>query len=272
MSRLSAPRSSRLAGSVALGTGCSVLAWLITSHVLVGIAVFLLINSLIFVAPLLLQKPVHYISLHRALFSYGIRELYPNQGTAHPRICSLLENTANVDILTIRGLGMFALTDSLMRATLVRRRSQLHVRALLLAPNSRHAAQRAVDVGDQADTMAAGIKLAEQALAEMTQLGVHVALRYYDRRPVFRFMFLDGHLFMSGFIPAIEGNEFPLLEVEQVGPRGLFTLARWHFDELWESATERALISPQQVRLSPDAVERVRRTRAPKTKSRHDDV
>lgn len=173
---------------------------------------------------------------HSGLQAYGIVGYHVSQAACLADLRRLVESAARVDILAIRGLGLFALTDSVMRATLVRRRAQLTVRVLMLDPASSFVKARAMEVGDEAESLRSGIRLSRKSVDEMRRMGVDITSRYYSRLAVWRLTMLDDRMFVSGFVPSIEGHDFPVLELKYTGPRSLFAVLKKQFEEMWDAA------------------------------------
>jgi hypothetical protein len=162
--------------------------------------------------------------------------VHPNQAACAGLLRHLLESAIRVDILNIRGLGLFALTDSVMRGTFARRRTQLSVRILTMSAASAFVKSRATELGDEPESLRSGIRLGKKSIDEMRRGGVNITARAYDRQAVWRLIVIDDRMFVSGFLPSIEGHDFPALELRHTGPKSLYCLLKRQYDELWDSS------------------------------------
>ena len=75
-------------------------------------------------------------------------------------------SAARIDLLAVRALGLIALNGSLLRGSLTEREQPVQVRVLLLDPEPASAAVRAAEIGESADSFAAGIRLSVARLME----------------------------------------------------------------------------------------------------------
>ena len=223
-----------------------VVAWLVTTDIRLALIIFG-VFALIFVALYFVGKPVlRDWQFHARMHSYGLVAVYTNQAECIARVTSLLETAKNVNILNVRGLGLFALSDSIMRSVLVRRRTQVAVRVLVLDPTSPFVKVRATEVGGDSGLLRNGIQLGMSVIEEMRTSGLNIALRCYSRQPVWRFLMIDDRIFMSAFVPSIEGHEFPVVECIYTGARSLYAILSRQFEEIWKSAGDQ--VSTEQTK------------------------
>jgi transcriptional regulator with XRE-family HTH domain len=149
----------------------------------------------------------------RQAFAPEIARVYGDQAEAAADIRVAARSAAKLEVLAVRGLGLLGLNDSLLRDAVLSR-DAVTVRVLLLHPDSRAAEQRAAEVGETVDTMAAGIRLATARLQELSDLsGVDLQAYWYRQLPVWRMIGVDGTMWVSVFDPALEGHEGALYKL-----------------------------------------------------------
>jgi predicted XRE-type DNA-binding protein len=163
-----------------------------------------------------------------------ISRTYTSQVHAASDIRTRVPGARSVDVLAVRGLGLLALNDSLLRALLsAHRREPLALRVALLAPDGPAARQRADEVSEDPDAFATGIRLAEQRLAELAELPVlDVAVYRYERLPVWRLLLVDETLFAGAFDADWEGHESPMYRLEPASGGALYRGLRRSMDDL----------------------------------------
>ncbi|WP_223297530.1 helix-turn-helix domain-containing protein [Catenulispora acidiphila] len=160
---------------------------------------------------------------------------YSVQADAARDIRQLVAGASALDILAVRGLGLWGLNDSLLRAAMTTptRPGALLVRVLILDADSDAAARRAVEIGESPDGFAAGIRLAEHKLAELT---LHPAISLeayrYTALPVWRVISTDEISFVSTFDEGWEGHESPVCRVDVLSGASLHRGFRRAIDEL----------------------------------------
>jgi transcriptional regulator with XRE-family HTH domain len=98
--------------------------------------------------------------------------VYATQAGASEDIQQLAVSARQLDVLAVRGLGLIGLNDSLLRSSLTRPegRQALQVRVLLLDPDSPALALRAAEIGESAESLAGGVRLAEARLRELSSV------------------------------------------------------------------------------------------------------
>lgn len=142
-----------------------------------------------------------------------IARVYADQAAAAEDIRRTAQVARVVDVLAVRGLGLLGLNDSLLRGPLLDR-ERLAVRAMLLHPTGPAAEQRAAEIGETPEAMAAGIQLATDRLAELGHRpGATVEVRWYRQVPTWRMIALDDAMFVSVFDGAAEGHSAALYQL-----------------------------------------------------------
>lgn len=133
-------------------------------------------------------------------------QVYPSQAHVTDEIRRAAKNAGRIDILAVRGLGIVGLNSSLLHAS-VTARPETRLRVLLLHPDSEAAARRAEEIGESAEQMASGIRVAEASLRKMADGGAQVQLYYYRTLAVWRLAAVDNTLYVSAFHEHWEGHE-----------------------------------------------------------------
>jgi transcriptional regulator with XRE-family HTH domain len=146
---------------------------------------------------------------------------YAHQDAVEAEIRRRATGAKQLDVLAVRGLGLLALNDSLLRPALTGRTAPLRVRVLLLDPDCEAAAQRAREIRESPPAFAAGIKLTIARLEELAaaESGLTVEVGLYARLPIWRIIRVDETLWVSTFAAGWEGHESTTYEVPQT-PRG----------------------------------------------------
>jgi hypothetical protein len=167
-----------------------------------------------------------------------ILQVYENQAAAGREVRALAAEATAIDVLAVRGLGVLALNDSLLRPLMTARKRPLWLRVLLLRPNSDAARRRAEEIDEPAESFSTGIVLALARLREIATFPqVTVEAYEYDTLPVWRIVSIDSTLFVSTFAPDWEGHESPVYKLvsTQIGP--LYGGFRRTFEDLLERST-----------------------------------
>ncbi|MFJ2953736.1 helix-turn-helix domain-containing protein [Streptomyces sp. NPDC087270] len=137
--------------------------------------------------------------------------VYSAQAAAAEEIQRHATTAAEIDVLAVRGLGLLALNDSLLRPGLARREPP-RVRVLLLDPDAPAVAGRAAEIGESAESLAGGIRLAEARLRELAT-GRQLAVYRYRSLPTWRIIRLDTTMYVSAFTAGWEGHESAVYKV-----------------------------------------------------------
>lgn len=168
-----------------------------------------------------------------------IEAIYSSQSEAETEIKALMESARSLDVLTVRGLGILGLNDSVLRKNLFDPKSQrCRIRVLLLSPSGREAPLRAQEVGESAEAFIHGINLAIERMRELAALGRHdVEIYLYDRQPCWRIIALDETYFVSVFGATVEGHRATMYRLDARRRSTLTVALARMFDELCLSGT-----------------------------------
>ncbi|MFG2778865.1 helix-turn-helix domain-containing protein [Streptomyces prunicolor] len=149
--------------------------------------------------------------------------VYAAQNSAAEEIQQQAREAEELDVLAVRGLGLIGLNDSLLRACLPREQggTGLRVRILLLDPDSPALAQRAAEIGESAESLAGGVRLAEARLRELRADSCDVEAYRYRMLPTWRLIRTDSTMFVSAFDSGWEGHESATYKVMET-PNGPF--------------------------------------------------
>lgn len=134
--------------------------------------------------------------------------VYAAQNSAAEEIQQQAREAQELDVLAVRGLGLIGLNDSLLRACLPREQGGkgLRVRVLLLDPESDALAQRAAEIGESAESLAGGVRLAEARLRELADSS-DIKVYRYRMLPTWRVIRTDSTMFVGAFDAGWEGHE-----------------------------------------------------------------
>ncbi|MEU2300561.1 helix-turn-helix transcriptional regulator [Streptomyces antibioticus] len=140
--------------------------------------------------------------------------VYEAQNSAAPEIRQQARDAQELDVLAVRGLGLIGLNDSLLRACLPRDQGGrgVRVRVALLDPDSDALAHRAAEIGESAESLAGGVRLAEARLRELADAG-DVGVWRYRMLPTWRVIRTDSTMFVGAFDAGWEGHESALYKV-----------------------------------------------------------
>lgn len=156
--------------------------------------------------------------------------VYASQASASEEIRRQAETAAEVDVLAVRGLGLVGLNDALLRGSLTRPHGP-RTRVLLLHPESPALALRAAEIGESAESLAGGVRLAEARLREVAA-GQDLAVYRYRILPTWRIIRLDTTMYVSAFDAGWEGHESASYKVMQTPHGPLYRGFRRMFDAL----------------------------------------
>ena len=132
--------------------------------------------------------------------------VYSAQASAREEIQQQARAASELDILAVRGLGLIGLNDSMLRAHLGRPDGGLKVRVLLLNPESAALVQRAAEIGESAESLASGVRLAEARLRELSPI-CNIEVYRYATLPTWRLIRTGSTLFVGAFDAGWEGHE-----------------------------------------------------------------
>ncbi|MFE7559679.1 helix-turn-helix domain-containing protein [Kitasatospora sp. NPDC057500] len=136
-----------------------------------------------------------------------IVRVYSDQAAAAAEIQRSTRSALEIDVLAVRGLGLLALRDSLLRPQLDRgANTRPRLRVLLLHPESSALRQRAREIGESPESLASGVLLAEAQLRDLAAVG-QVEVYRYRTLPVWRTIRLDNVVYVSAFDRDWEGHQ-----------------------------------------------------------------
>ncbi|KWX01749.1 Helix-turn-helix domain protein [Carbonactinospora thermoautotrophica] len=163
-----------------------------------------------------------------------VAKVFRFQAAAADEIRDRAKAATRVEILAVRGLGILALNDSLLRPALTDTGDRtVSVRVLLLDPDSPAAERRAAEIGESVEAFTGGIRVAEARLRELADLpGISLEVYRYRTLPVWRMIGIDGTLFVSVFGEEWEGHESPVYEIRETPDGALYRGFRRHFEAM----------------------------------------
>lgn len=166
-----------------------------------------------------------------------ISRVFTSQAEANAELREHAATARQVDILAVRVLGLVALNDSLLRGPLIARETPVSVRVLLLAPDAPAAALRAAEIGESAESFAAGIRLSLARLAEFRD-HPHVTMQtaVYSSLPTWRLLAFDGTLYLSAFGASSEGHRSGMYKLTAAADGVLHAGFLRQFEEMWRQA------------------------------------
>ncbi|MER5930643.1 helix-turn-helix transcriptional regulator [Streptomyces sp. NPDC002054] len=161
--------------------------------------------------------------------------VYSAQASARDEIQQQARTAATLDILAVRGLGLIGLNDSMLRAYLGRRETRLCARVLLLDPDAPALAQRAAEIGESAESLASGVRLAEARLRELSEV-CDIEVYRYGMLPTWRLIRTDSTMFVGTFDAGWEGHESATYKVMETPHGPLYRGFRRMFEAVLSSA------------------------------------
>lgn len=166
-----------------------------------------------------------------------ISRVFTTQAEADRELREHAATALHVDILAVRVLGLVALNDSVLRGPLTARETAVNVRVLLLDPDAPAAAIRAAEIGESAESFAAGIRLSLARLAEFRdhpQVTMQTAV--YTSLPTWRMLAFDGTLYLSAFGASSEGHRSGMYKLTAAGDGVLHAGFLRQFEDMWRHA------------------------------------
>ncbi|MEU2272015.1 helix-turn-helix transcriptional regulator [Streptomyces olindensis] len=163
--------------------------------------------------------------------------VYATQNSAAQEIQQQAREAEELDVLAVRGLGLIGLNDSLLRACLPREQDgkALRVRVALLDPDSPALTRRAAEIGESAESLAGGVRLAEARLRELADT-CDIAVWRYRMLPTWRIIRTDSTLFVGAFDAGWEGHASATYKVMETPHGPLFRGFRRMFEAVIDSA------------------------------------
>jgi hypothetical protein len=170
----------------------------------------------------------------------NLGRLYRFQDEAANDIRDLAATAHRIDILAVRGLGLFGLNDSLLRAIVAAERDKpLSIRVLLIDAACGAASRRAAEIGESSESFAASVRFAEHKLKDLsTEPGIAMQAYRYAGLPVWRIITVDDTAFVSTYDEDWEGHNSPVHRIEALGDGALFKGFRRMFNELAATAEQ----------------------------------
>lgn len=137
-----------------------------------------------------------------------IVRVYDHQAAATEEIRKTAAVAREIDVLAVRGLGLLALNDSLLREALTRPvdDTRPRLRVALLHPESPAVAVRAGEIGETPESLADGIRLTESRLRGLGGT-CDVQVYRYRTLPTWRVIRLDTVQYVGAFDAGWEGHE-----------------------------------------------------------------
>lgn len=169
------------------------------------------------------------VAFDLAAFPEVVR-VYASQAGAAEEIQRQAAGAAEVDVLAVRGLGLVGLNDALLRGSLTAPAGP-RVRILLLHPEAPALATRAAEIGESAESLAGGIRLAEARLREVAP-GRDLSVWRYRILPTWRVIRCDTTMYVSVFDAGWEGHESAVYKVMATPSGPLYRGFRRMFDAL----------------------------------------
>jgi hypothetical protein len=225
-------RIINLISGIVIGIISSLIAWVFTKDWKLGIVLTIV---MIMAFGMILSLPLLIIRLVLHFNKSGILKVYLFQEEAKEKIgMKLLSHAKEIDVLTIRGLGIFGLKDSLLRQHILDHNDELKVRLLLLNPASSACSQRALEIKEDVNYFTGGIKLAINGIGELKRLNAtNVEARLYNQLPVWRIIRIDDNIFVSSYLPSRDGHMSPMYRIQKGAVMSLFPTFVRQFDEIW---------------------------------------
>lgn len=149
-----------------------------------------------------------------------IVRVYSSQASAAEEIQRQASAAEEIDVLAVRGLGLVALNDALLRGSLTRPQGP-RVRLLLLHPDAPAVAIRAAEIGESVESLSGGIRLAEARLREIAP-GRNLSAYRYCSLPTWRIIRCDATMYVSAFDAGWEGHESALYKVMETESGPIF--------------------------------------------------
>ncbi|MFF9312211.1 helix-turn-helix domain-containing protein [Streptomyces sp. NPDC014748] len=165
--------------------------------------------------------------------------VYQAQRSAAAEIRQQAREAEELDVLAVRGLGLIGLNDSLLRACLPRDQGGkgLRVRVALLDPESPALARRAAEIGESAESLASGVRLAETRLRELADV-CDISVWRYRMLPTWRVIRCDATIFVGAFDAGWEGHESATYKVMATPHGPLYRGFRRMFEAILDGAEQ----------------------------------
>lgn len=163
-----------------------------------------------------------------------IAGVFASQSPADQQLRDHAATASRIDILAVRALGLVALNDSLLRGPLTTRATPVQLRVLLLNPESPAIAVRAAEIGESAQALASGIRLALGRVAELDDHPlISVDTAVYSTLPTWRMLIFDGILYLSAFGAYAEGHRSGMYKLAAATDGVLHAGFLRQFEDMW---------------------------------------
>ncbi len=218
-----------------IGVISSLIAWAITENLNYSIIVICIFFVIYLVAYFIYKKLIIIDRFKKC----GILEVYQNQNESEVKIKDKISTCNTLDVLAVRGLGIFGLKDSLIRDILIKRAGQMSVRVVFLSPYSKYMYKRANEVGEDIEAFRKGIILAQDFVRELKlRHKVNIKAYSYDSLPIWRLLFIDNRVFISSYQPAIDGHKSPVYEIIANNEYSFYSKFKREFDFIISNSVE----------------------------------
>jgi hypothetical protein len=144
-----------------------------------------------------------------------IKRRYASQKESEEDIVDLIRASRKIDILTIRGLGVIGLNDSLLRKPILASGDiPKQIRVFMLSPESVYVEGRARETNERTESFRDGVSLGIEKVRELRDISPHETRIYlYDRLPCWRAIRIDEWIFLSAFAGTTEGHQSEVYKI-----------------------------------------------------------
>jgi hypothetical protein len=168
----------------------------------------------------------------------GLVACYASQAEAEIALRQAAESATAIDVLTVRGLGVFGLNDALLRDTFQRGAKDVRIRVLIMSLSSPYIPQRAAEIGETEAVFRHALSLGRDALLDVQRrTSCLIESRQYSTLPIWRIIKLGGRLFVSSYGESQEGHLTLMYELVDAGPTSLYTVFERVFNDEWARST-----------------------------------
>lgn len=162
-----------------------------------------------------------------------IPRVFRDQADAAHEIRALATRARSIDVLAVRGLGLLALNDSLLRPALDDRTGAVRLRVLMSRPGTPAARRRANEIGEAPEAFDAGLQLATTRLREIAAAGpIELEVYQYETLPIWRIIAVEDTLYVSTFADTWEGHHSAVYKIVPTAAGPLYGGFRRAFEDL----------------------------------------
>ena len=152
----------------------------------------------------------------RKKYYIEIHSMYQSQHESNKDIVDLVKQANEIDILTIRGLGIIGLNDAMLRKPI---RSigekAIKIRVIMLSPSSNFVHERANEIGESYEVYKKALDLGINLVKTFKNETHHdVKIFLYDKRPCWRIIRIDNWYFVSVFDEHTEGHQANVYRID----------------------------------------------------------